>query len=401
MPRAAGDGEASAAMKSRRRLFVLAPLALLVVLGYFAYHAYRTPGAPATAAGGAAKGAGAPGGAAGKAPAGPVSVEAVHAAAATVREKTTAVGTLRSNESVVVRPEVSGRIARINFAEGSRVERAQLLIALDASVPAAEVEQAKANLALAKTSYGRTVELERQNFVSQTARDQALNSLRVAEAALALAEARLAKTQILAPFSGIIGIRQVSVGDYVKEGQDLVTLEDISALKVDFRVPELLLTRLKRGQTVEVETDALPGKTFAATLDAIDPLVDQNGRALSLRARLRNVEGVLRPGMFVRTRVVLAERPDAVVVPEEAIVPIGAEQFVFRVADGRAERVRVATGVRRAGEVEISSGLRAGDLVVTAGQIKIRDGAAVRVVGAGGAPGSAPSSAGQAAAKGD
>ena len=267
-------------------------------------------------------------------------------------------------------------------------------------MPAAEVEQAKANLALAKTSYGRTVELQRENFVSQTARDQALNALRVAEAGLALAEARLAKTQIRAPFAGIIGIRQVSVGDYVKEGQDLVTLEDMSSLKVDFRIPELLFTSLRRGQTVEVESDASPGKTHAATLDAIDPLVDQNGRALLARARLRKVEGSLRPGMFVRTRVILAERHNAVVVPEESLVPVGADQYVFRVVDGKAERVSVSTGVRRDGRVEITAGLRAGDLVVTAGQIKIRDGAAVRVADAGGAPKGEAPTASKPAAKG-
>jgi membrane fusion protein (multidrug efflux system) len=384
----------------RKHLFVALPLVGLVVLAYLAYYGYRAPEPSAT--GGAARSAAksGPPGAAAKGAGGPVAVEVVRAASTTVREDTTAIGTLRSDESVVVRPEISGRIARINFTEGNHVARGQLLIALDASVPAAEVEQAKANLALAKTSYGRTVELEREKFVSQTARDQALNALRVAEAALALAEARLAKTQILAPFSGIIGIRQVSVGDYVKEGQDLVTLEDISALKVDFRVPELLLTSLRRGQTVEVESDALPGKTFAATLDAIDPLVDQNGRALSIRARLRNVEGTLRPGMFVRTRVILAERPGAVVLPEESLVPVGAEQYVFRVVEGKAERVKVVTGIRRAGRVEIVEGVRAGDLVVTAGQIKIRDGASVRVAEAGGAPQETPPTAGKPAEKG-
>jgi len=389
-------------MSMKKQLFVALPVAGLIVLASFAYHAFRAP-PPAPIALGGAAGDPANGGrpdAAAKGPDAPVAVEAVRAATDMVREETTAVGTLRSNESVVVRPEISGRIARIGFTEGTHVDRGQLLIALDASVPAAEVEQARANLALAKTNYGRTVELERQNFVSQTARDQALNGLRVAEAALALAEARLAKTQILAPFSGIVGIRQVSVGDYVKEGQDLASLEDISSLKVDFRVPEQLLTSLRRGQAVVVESDVLPGKSFSATLDAIDPLVDQNGRALSIRARLRNVEGTLRPGMFVRTRVILAERPNAVVLPEESLVPVGAEQYVFRVVEGKAERVKVATGVRRAGRVEIVDGLRAGDLVVTSGQIKIRDGAAVRVAESGAAPPAAPPTAGQARAKG-
>ena len=139
------------------------------------------------------------------------------------------------------------------------------------------MQQAKANLALAETTLNRTTELERQKFVSATAKDQSLNGLRVAQANVALAEARLAKTQILAPFGGVIGIRQVSIGDYVKEGQDLVTLEDIASLKVDFRLPEVMLTGLRRGQAVEVASDAYPNRTFTATLDAIDPLVDQNG----------------------------------------------------------------------------------------------------------------------------
>jgi membrane fusion protein (multidrug efflux system) len=282
---------------------------------------------------------------------------------------------------VVVRPEISGRISQINFVEGRPVQKGQLLVALDASVHAAEVQQAKANLALAETNYKRTTELEREKFVSPNAKDQALNALRVAQATLALADARLAKTEIRAPFAGVIGIRQVSVGDYVKEGQDLVTLEDISSLKVDFRLPELLLTDLKRGQTVEVASDALPGRTYSATLDAIDPLVDQNGRALVLRARLQNTDGQLRPGMFVRTRVILAERPRALTVPEEALIPVGADQYVFRVTADKVARVKVKTGLRRDAQVEITAGLQAGDVVVTAGQLKLRDGAAVRIGG--------------------
>jgi membrane fusion protein (multidrug efflux system) len=310
-----------------------------------------------------------------------------------------AVGTLRSNESVVVRPEISGRIARLEFDEGKPVRKAQMLVALDDSVYAAELQQAKANLALQSSNYQRTVELARDNFVSANAKDQALNNLRVAEASLALAQARLAKTRILAPFSGIIGIRQVSVGDYVKEGQDLATLEDISSLKIDFRIPELFLTNLRRGQGIEVQTDAFPGKTFAAVLDAIDPLVDQNGRSLVLRGRLKNIDGTLRPGMFVRTRLIIAERPAALTIPEEALVPVGSSQYVFRVSGGKAERIKVDTGVRRAGRVEIASGLSPGDVVVTAGQIKLRDGVAVRssaspAAGPPGGPGKAGKEAG-------
>jgi len=376
-------------MATRKPLFVGISLVGLVALATIAYFAFRVAPPPGAASGQAAKGSVAPG------KAGPsggfaVAVETATVTAGPVREEVSAVGTSRSNESVVVRPEISGRISQIEFDEGKPVRKGQLLVALDDSVYAAELQQAKANLALQSSNYERTVELARDNFVSANAKDQALNNLRVAEASLALAQARLAKTRILAPFSGIVGIRQVSVGDYVKEGQDLATLEDISSLKVDFRIPELYLTSLERGQSVEIQTDAFPGRTYAAVLDAIDPLVDQNGRSLLLRARLKNTDGALRPGMFVRTRLIIAERPNALTIPEEALVPVGSSQYVFRVRDGKAERVKVETGVRRAGRVEIVAGLAAGDIVVTAGQIKLRDGVAVRLGGGGGPPDGPP-----------
>jgi membrane fusion protein (multidrug efflux system) len=375
----------------RRIGFAALPIAGLVALGAYTYH-YQNRG-PAPVVGEARKDSPpGPGG-------GAVAVEVAAVTPTRLQEDAVAIGTLRSNESVVVRPEISGRIAAINFAEGRPVAKAQLLVALDASVYAAELQQAKANLALAETSFKRITELEREKFVSSNAKDQALNALRVAQATFALAEARLAKAEIRAPFAGVIGIRQVSVGDYVKEGQDLVTLEDISSLKVDFRLPEQLLVELKPGQAVEVASDALPGRTYTATLDAIDPLVDQNGRALVLRARLKNTDGQLRPGMFVRTRIILAERPRALTVPEEALIPVGADQYVFRVAEGKATRVKVKTGMRRDARVEITAGLQAGDVIVTAGQLKLRDGATVSVAGSGAPAAVGAETPGKAAAK--
>src|SRR5262245_5693949 len=362
-------------MPSHKLTVLVASAVGVVALGAYAYYANRTPAPVQGEAGKAAPGAGAAGKAAGGIA---VTVETASVAIARLQEDVVAIGTLRSNEAVVVRPEISGRITEIGFTEGSAIRKGQLLVALDSSVYAAEVQQAKANLALAETTFNRTTELERQKFVSATAKDQSLNGLRVAQANVALAEARLAKTQILAPFAGVIGIRQVSIGDYVKEGQDLVTLEDISSLKVDFRLPEVMLTGLKRGQVVEVTSDAFANRTFTATLDAIDPLVDQNGRAVILRARLKNTDGQLRPGMFVRTRLILEERANALTVPEEALMPAGTEQFVYKVVDGKAMRVRVKTGLRRGAQVEVVEGLQAGDVIVTAGQIKLREGAAVR-----------------------
>lgn len=375
-------------MGARRWWFGALPVAGLIALAVWGWHAQRAPSS------GAAAPAGAPGKAAGGSPARgagafPVQVETAKVAMAALQQDVAAVGTLRSNESVVVRPEISGRIERLDFREGAPVRKGQVIVALDDAVPAAEVAQARANLALAEVSHNRTQQLQRENYVSATASDQALNALRVAQANLQLAEARLARTRIVAPFAGIIGIRSVSIGDYVKEGQDLVTLEDVSSLKVDFRLPEQLLATLRPGQSVEIASDALPGRTYAGSIEAIDPLIDQNGRAVVLRARLRNADGMLRPGMFVRTRIILEERPRALTIPEEAIVPVGAEQYVFRVVDGKARRTRVETGLRRAGRVEIVAGLGPDDVVITAGQLKVRDGSPVAAGGAKPPPGAA------------
>jgi membrane fusion protein (multidrug efflux system) len=167
-----------------------------------------------------------------------IAVEAVKVAYAPMPQAITAVGSLRSDESVTLRPEVAGRISAIGFQEGQRVAKGALLVRLDPAVPEAEVQQARANLKLARTKYDRAVDLAKSNFISSQARDEAENNLKVAEAAVQLAEAKFAKTELRAPFSGIIGLRSVSVGDYVKEGADIVNLEAIDPLKVDFRVPE-------------------------------------------------------------------------------------------------------------------------------------------------------------------
>ena len=364
----------------KRIHYIALPIAALVALGGYAYYAQRAPLTPAVGNPPITDASAKTSNGNGRGNAGPVVVEAMRVEAVDVQEDVVAVGTVRSNESVVVRPEVSGRITDLNFSEGGRVKQGQLLVQLDASIVAAEVQQARANLKLARANYDRTVELRKDNFVSEAAQDQALNNLRVVEATVALAEARLAKMAIRAPFSGVIGIRQVSVGDYVKEGQDLVTLEDTSSLKVDFRLPEMLTGALERGQRVEVHSDAFAGKRYTSTLDAIDPVVDQNGRALVLRARLENINGQLRPGMFVQTRVILSQRQGALMVPEEALIAVGGEQRVYRVqSDNRVEQRAVATGLRREGRVEITEGLQIGDLIVTAGHLKLRPGAIVQV----------------------
>ena len=311
-----------------------------------------------------------------------VTVEASKVALAPMPQGITAVGSLRSDESVTLRPEVAGRISAIGFQEGQRVAKGALLVRLDPAVPEAEAQQARANLTLARSKFDRAVDLAQRNFMSGQAKDEAENNLKVAEAALQLAEAKRAKTDIRAPFSGMIGLRVVSVGDYVKEGTDLVNLESIDTLKVDFRVPEIYLKQVQVGQSLAVMLDAIPGKTFDGKVFAVNPLFDAAGRSIVIRAVVRNAETSLRPGMFARVRLFTREAKDSMVVPETALVPAGDEQYVYRVVDGKAVRTKIEIGQRREGVVEVLQGLDPADMIVTAGHLKIRDGTAVKTAGA-------------------
>jgi membrane fusion protein (multidrug efflux system) len=319
-----------------------------------------------------------------------------------------AVGSLRSYESVILRPELVGRVVQFNFTEGQKVKKGQILVQLDAAVPRAELVQMQASLALAKANYDRAQELARRNAGTERALDEARFKLRNDEAAVKLAEARLDKYSLAAPFDGVVGLRKVSIGDFVRDGADLVNLEQVDPLKVDFRVPEVFLSSLKVGQRIAVTVDALPSREFAGEVYAIDPLVDANGRAVVIRARIANADDTLRPGLFARVALVVEERQEAVFVPEQSLVPINDQLFVFKVVDGAqggkaVAFTKVKLGERRKGEAEVLEGLQPGDVIVTAGLLKIRDGMPVQILPPPGAPpaaGKAPNVADGSAGKG-
>ena len=294
----------------------------------------------------------------------------------------TAVGSLRSDESVVIRPEISGRVAEILFAEGARVAKGAPLIRLDASVQRAELAQAEANLSLNKSKLDRALDLQKKGFISSQAKDEADNNFKVAQASHDLALAKLTKLEIKAPFSGTVGLRSVSVGDYIRDGQDIANLEALDPLKVDFRVPEIFLKQVASGQALQVNLDAFPNQSFEGKVLAINPLLDANGRSIVIRAVVKNADARLRPGMFARVRLLTSYVQDAMTIPEQALLPQGEEFYVFRVVDGRAARIKVEIGQRREGVVEILRGLGKDDVIVTAGQLKIRDGAAVKIASA-------------------
>lgn len=309
-----------------------------------------------------------------------VPVEAAKVEVGELSERVTAVGSLRSNESVIIRPEIAGRVVSINFDEGQRVKTGDLLIALDDSVYSAELDQSKAQLQLAERNFKRIEELHQREVATARARDEAQSGLSVGNASVALAQARLAKTRIVAPFSGIAGLRHVSVGDYINVGQDIVNLEDIEPLKADFRIAEKFLSAVRTGQRIQIGVDAYPGETFEGEVYAIDPRIDESGRSIVIRARVPNEDGRLRPGLFARVTLILEMKEKAITVPEQAIMPRGDEQFVYTVVDGKVKQTKVTIGTRRDGRVEIVDGLGSEDTVVTAGHLKIRDGVQVTVV---------------------
>jgi len=491
-------------------------------------------GAPASAASAPAAGASAPRAA---------GVEVAKVEKMSLQDDAQSVGSLRSRQSVMMRPEVAGRVLSLGFLDGARVRKGQVLVQLDDVLQRAEIRQAQAQVSIAQANLKRNQELVAQNFVAQRVLDESAANLQVVEAQLALSCARLSRMAIIAPFDGTVGIRNVNLGDYVKDGADLINLEDISSMYVDFRLPERFQGKLRPQQSVELQLDAFPGRAFKARIEAIDPLLDANGRSVGVRAVLPNTMGEpmaqgggrpgaggpgaagkpagaasaakpavakaaaprnavvvvagkasqpvaasasgrpaargmvdangcpvdtsvanagggqtsgsaagsgagrpagaagpvgaaggargaggagagggnpapLRPGMFARVTTVFSIKDSALVVPEEAIVPQGGRQFLFKVvdapatpADGSAplppdtkfvsQRQEVKLGARRQGKVEITEGVVEGETVVLAGQQRLqRDGTPLRIVELGRPPqgaASAPSGGASAA----
>lgn len=308
-----------------------------------------------------------------------------------------AIASLKADESVIVRPEVAGRIKSIEFKEGQAVTQGTVLFRLDAEEYEAQLQQSRTAVRLAETVFNRARDLRGRNLASAQEFDEAQARLEEARAQVALDQAVLGKMTLVAPFDGIVGVRQVSVGAYVKEGDDLVSLDAIDPLKADVRVPEPYISLIRNRQQFTLTVDAYPGETFSGEVFAIDPSVDSASRTILLRGRVPNDRKLLRPGMFAKVSVVLRQSDKAVTVPERALVPQRDKQFVFKVVDGKAQRVEITVGDRKAGRALVTSGLFGGELVITAGQGKpmMREGTPITVVGTDGA--AAPAAAAPAA----
>jgi membrane fusion protein, multidrug efflux system len=295
-----------------------------------------------------------------------------------IAQKLEALGNARANESVDVSAKASNIVTAVRFRDGERVKRGQVLVQLDDAQVRADVAAAEAALTESESQYNRSRELLSTQVLSKSSFEQLEATLKANRARLAAVHARLEDTVIRAPFSGRVGLRRVSVGTLISPGDVITTLDDTSVIKLDFSVPENFLAALREGLSVRASAPAFPGRTFAGKVASIDSRVDLATRSVTVRALLANEDGALKPGMFLNVSLANDER-DALVIPEEALTPEAERQFVFVVADGKAERREVRIGGRRPGSVEIVAGLAAGEQVIIEGTQKVRDGGAVRV----------------------
>jgi len=302
--------------------------------------------------------------------------EVVHAKREVLPSYIEAVGTLKANESVILRPEVTGRIDRIAFAEGDEVKKGTSLIHLDDSIYRAQVAEAKARVQLSEAEYRRVNKLFKNGATSETDRDSALAQMRINEAQLDQAKVTLDKMEIRAPFDGIVGLRQFSPGDYVTAGTNMLEIVDVSSMKLDFRIPEIYLPEVEKGQPLEITLSAFPGKTFSGEVVAISPQISEQGRNILIRALLPNPGKELRPGLFAKVQLLVKEE-STIMIPEQALIPQGNSSMVYQYVDNKIAPVPVQLGKRLGAKVAIYGGVKEGDVIVTAGQLKLQPGAPI------------------------
>src|SRR5437762_11118344 len=317
-----------------------------------------------------------PAGGGGGAPLG-LPVEVVVARTDTVRDEIGATGQIEAVQSIDLRPEVDGRIVAIVIREGQEVDQGTPLFKVDDAQLKAQGAQLEAQRDLALQALARAKELAQQNASSAADLEKAEAEARSAQAQYDLQRIRLDRTTVRAPFAGVVGQRYVSVGDYVTTSTKLASLHTVNPQRAAFQVPERFARQLRPGQHVSFRVAAIAGRYFTGEVDFVDPVVQLPGRTILVKARVPNPAHLLQPGMFIEARLVTAVRPQAVVVPEDAVVPAEGSSFGWVVADGKADRRQVTLGVRTPGVVEVMDGVKSGEQVVTGGLELLAPGAPV------------------------
>lgn len=289
-----------------------------------------------------------------------------------------AIGTLTAH-SVEIIPELSGHIDKVNFIDGASVKKGDVLIQLDNVLYKAKNDSAEARFKLSEHNHKRIVLLANKGIISKQALDQTESELKERRAEVSETAAMLSKTKLVAPFDGVVGKSNVSVGDYVDVGEKLVTLTDITHLRIEYNLPEKQLSLLKSGQRVDVNTASYPDRMFKGTVSFISPTIDTGSRTISVYADLMNDNKLLAPGMFVDVSHSLGMDEKVLFVPERSLIPILDGQQVYKVVDGKAFAVTAVIGKRLNGNVQVVDGLKRDDVVITDGQMKVKSGMAVKI----------------------
>ncbi|HXC58142.1 MAG TPA: efflux RND transporter periplasmic adaptor subunit [Steroidobacteraceae bacterium] len=291
-----------------------------------------------------------------------------------------AIGNAIANESVTITSKSTNIVTAIRFTDGQSVTAGQVLVELDRAGAEADLAAAAATFAESQSLFNRSRELMSTQALSKSSYEQLEATMKSNQARVDASRARLADTYIRAPFTGRVGLRRVSLGTLINPGTAITTLDDTSTIKVDFPVPELNLGELRSGQDIVARSSAYPGRNFAGRVVSVDSRVDPGSRAVTVRAAVPNRDGALKPGMFL-TVDLSKERRAALMVPEQALVPEQARQFIYVVKGAAVNKREVKLGRREPGFVEITDGLRAGDHVVIEGTLKLRDGTPIRELG--------------------
>ena len=310
----------------------------------------------------------------------PISVETAAVKQQTIPVNITALGSLVADQQIDVSPEVDGQVAKVAFKDGQAIKAGQVLFQLDDAVARAQLAAAQAKLRLSKENFARNQKLLAQDALSQQALDQASEELAENKANTDQQRLLVEKMRLTAPFSGTVGSRTANIGQYVSVGQTLVTLVNTNSLKVIYHVPEVYLSQLKLGQTVEITSDALPGEKFSGTVNYISPAIDVATRTVEVHATVPNDAQQLAPGMFVRVEQELSERQKALLVPDTALVSTISGSKVYIAEKGRAVEKLVKVGVRLDNQVELTAGLTVKDKVIIAGQQRLHDGSAIEII---------------------
>lgn len=315
-------------------------------------------------------------------PKGPTAVIATPVMLKSFGDTVEALGTTRSNETVIITADIAEKVTKIYFEEGQDVKKGDLLITLARGEENAALKAAQAEFAEARSSYNRAKDLQATKAISKAALQERLSALNQARAAIAGVSARLDKLAIVAPFDGVIGLREVSVGALVQPSDMITTVDDISVIKVDFDVPSLFLPTLKKGLQIIGKVEAFGEREFIGEVQTVNTQVDPSTRTVKVRAIIPNEDRVLKPGLLMTLNLIKNERK-ALIIPEEALIKRGNKNFVFVVQENEGKIIatekEIEIGARRRGDIEVLSGLNENDQVINHGTLKVRDGAEIMV----------------------